>query len=561
MKPKSNDESRSKWLLMMGEGHACRAELYEKGIDDTSRKWLARLVTTRRVVIMPTPNALGYFRNHRTEFEIDPNRDFPYDLQDSTKCMQTIAGRSINEVFRDHMFQLSLTFHAGMEVIGYEWGAPTYGNSLSPDDTAQKEISTGYSRFAGKFGNTAPYETGTMNEEVYAVRGGMEDWAYAGSWDHDRVIQCQPKTFERYPPEKTVYNDSTLRALNMLVEASNNKTPTRSSLGTSQQLFNNVDYRGNGHIARNIRLSLIAIDLVQPYVTIVGVNEVFLADDISLATDNSKFEKRNKAVAIPKGQDNTILKWTVGGGFTVDYTTILYSKWDDLPTGINAQKMREEDLRGFTYAPATSGKTHWHANGADPPPNLGTDVNGFAAAMGPTFSITINTSKYRVGDTIAVFAMAKVDKGWSLKGDGVSPNVFPTSHVVNARTNPDWSHESAQKIIQGRTDWFSIPLTLIISEEEKGSQTKDLSNRFESLDGAPNYWGLNTEVPNDEKNMLWSRVTPVAVATLLIAGGLFAAKRIKRSGYRKQGSDDGDFRYGDDDDDDGIQLQRHNLVI
>jgi len=58
MKPKSNDESRSKWLLMMGEGHACRAELYEKGIDDTSRKWLARLVTTRRVVIMPTPNGV-----------------------------------------------------------------------------------------------------------------------------------------------------------------------------------------------------------------------------------------------------------------------------------------------------------------------------------------------------------------------------------------------------------------------------------------------------------------------------------------------------------------------
>lgn len=108
---------------------------------------------------------MGYYRKQRTELQIDPNRDFPYDLLDSTKCMQTIAGRSINEVFRDHIFQLSLTFHAGMEVIGYEWGAPTYSNSLSPDHTAQKEISAGYSRFAGKFDKTPPYLTGTMNEE------------------------------------------------------------------------------------------------------------------------------------------------------------------------------------------------------------------------------------------------------------------------------------------------------------------------------------------------------------------------------------------------------------
>ena len=64
----------------------CRIELYEKGIDDTHRQWLARLVATRRIVIVPTANALGYYRNQRTEESIDPNRDFPYDLTDSTKC-------------------------------------------------------------------------------------------------------------------------------------------------------------------------------------------------------------------------------------------------------------------------------------------------------------------------------------------------------------------------------------------------------------------------------------------------------------------------------------------
>ena len=69
----------------------CRMELYDKGIDDIHRKWLARLVTTRRIVIVPTANALGYYRNERTEDHIDPNRDFPYDLTDSTKC-KSIGG-------------------------------------------------------------------------------------------------------------------------------------------------------------------------------------------------------------------------------------------------------------------------------------------------------------------------------------------------------------------------------------------------------------------------------------------------------------------------------------
>jgi hypothetical protein len=96
----------------------CRRELLEAGIGDTHRKWLSRLITTRRIIIIPTANALGYFQVNREENNVDPNRDFPYDVTDPTKCMRTIAGRSINEVFREHMFQLSLTFHGGMEEIG-----------------------------------------------------------------------------------------------------------------------------------------------------------------------------------------------------------------------------------------------------------------------------------------------------------------------------------------------------------------------------------------------------------------------------------------------------------
>ena len=70
---------------------------------------------------------MGYFRDQRAEGFTDPNRDFPYDILDPKLCMQTITGRTVNEIYRDHLFQLSLTFHAGMEIVSYEWGAPTWG--------------------------------------------------------------------------------------------------------------------------------------------------------------------------------------------------------------------------------------------------------------------------------------------------------------------------------------------------------------------------------------------------------------------------------------------------
>jgi hypothetical protein len=167
------------WQEEMQNAHDCRQELAQKGIDDSSRLWLARLHTTRRIMVVPTANALGYYQKTRTENGIDPNRDFNYDLLDSSQCMQTIAGRTLNEVFREHMFQLSLTFHAGVEVIGYEWGSPTWNvkwGIKSPDDTAQVGIAAAYSKYAGgwdgDFQKTQPYRYGKY---VLIVVAGKAD--------------------------------------------------------------------------------------------------------------------------------------------------------------------------------------------------------------------------------------------------------------------------------------------------------------------------------------------------------------------------------------------------
>lgn len=165
-------EGQTNWLLELERAQACRHDLATRyGMNDHQRQWLARLLTTRRIVIVPTANALGYYQKVREEHNIDPNRDFPYDATTPDKCMQTVAARTLNEIYREHLFQLALTFHGGMEVVGYEWGAPHWMNKASPDDAAQSAIATAYSLFAGGWATTPPYNHGPYvlyyTEHVY----------------------------------------------------------------------------------------------------------------------------------------------------------------------------------------------------------------------------------------------------------------------------------------------------------------------------------------------------------------------------------------------------------
>ncbi len=58
-------------------------------------------------------------------------------------CMQTIAARAVNELWRERLFLMALTFHGGMQAIAWEWGAfnhPT--NTESPDDQAQTDLAS-----------------------------------------------------------------------------------------------------------------------------------------------------------------------------------------------------------------------------------------------------------------------------------------------------------------------------------------------------------------------------------------------------------------------------------
>jgi hypothetical protein len=155
------------------------------GGSSNCNEWLNLLVRTRTIVLLPISNAVGYDSDHpvREELGIDPNRDFPYD-REPTQCMRTAVGRAINEVWKQHLFQLAITYHGGMQAIAYEWGSPNHESqgSESPDDSAQANIGARLSAVAGRFqGYTYPADR--LNPLVYPVTGGMEDWGYAAGWD------------------------------------------------------------------------------------------------------------------------------------------------------------------------------------------------------------------------------------------------------------------------------------------------------------------------------------------------------------------------------------------
>ena len=170
--------------------------------------WVKRLVDTRVVLCVPMTNAIGVEQLRREELGIDPNRDFPYD-QEPSRCMKTVAARAVNELYRHHALQIVITYHAGMQAIGYNWGSFNYyhGVYASPDDNSMHDVAAQLSRFAGT-GNVEKrrnYPYGPMSSSVYPVHGGMEDWGYGASWDKAFVKPCTPSTYGGYSKARTTY--------------------------------------------------------------------------------------------------------------------------------------------------------------------------------------------------------------------------------------------------------------------------------------------------------------------------------------------------------------------
>lgn len=468
----------------------CRDYLRKKGIDDDRRKWLARLVTTRRIVVVPALNALGFDRKERKEASKDPLNDLPYNHNNETSCMETIAARTVNEMFREHMFRVAVSFHEGdKNSLGFSWGSKAFGEFwVSPDKKVQSIISEARDK---------AHRNSIVDLEIFELNGtsGMGlllDWAYASSWDSERLGSCKPITYGGYSPERVLYNNSTHRAIAVSVSTKFDDLTESAQMGLSKNLFHENGF--HFPVTRNIRLALASADLVEPYISIISVGTTSLSDDlVPLAKRDGRICQTTNAISVPVQQEAEFqVEWTVGGGFTFTDIGIWYAKWDEFSEyELDCMFQPELDVRSDPrfhelqqIEPANFSMDT--GVGESSPRSSGSQSESFwlenATTLEHKFRALLHLSKYVEGDRLFIIAGAKADQDWAVPPDELAygPRVHPQSHLINGRTNIHWNHKIPNgKRVQGRLDWYSTPVTIILSNHDASLGTMHANDRFQ----------------------------------------------------------------------------------
>ena len=220
-----------------------------------------------------------------------------------------------------------------------------------------------------------------------------------------------------------------------------------------------------------------AIDLVEPYVAMESVGALELTDDIvpgllaqrndcasipHIAVPSSSSSTTSSMDADDDDYSSVSIEWTVGGSVSIDETQLWVANAADVDDEELLQNCflqpNADAVQASSFVPVgptQSGSGFFSPNG--PEPSSGT--NG---QMAPRFSTVIDlTNLGDNGDEWYIMASARVDSDWSSSAaNGMPSGIPPQAHLANVRTNPDWYHESAGKIVQGRLYWFSVPLRL-----------------------------------------------------------------------------------------------------
>jgi len=210
---------------------------------------LARILSRSRLIAIPLANPEGYFLNRREEAGIDPNRDFPYMNAD---CLKTLTARVVSEIFARNQIQLALTFHGGCRAIAYPWGSRNHlladKSTLPPDYNLFRDLAAALQLTGGPGADGMPYfPVGAMTDLVYAVDGGMEDWAYGAAFEAVPISACG----HRRPARASAI---------FLVELSDEHTPP-GGLGRPGEL---LSPGGIGYVTRAVRLMLRTLELATP---------------------------------------------------------------------------------------------------------------------------------------------------------------------------------------------------------------------------------------------------------------------------------------------------------
>ncbi|KAI9922313.1 hypothetical protein PsorP6_001512 [Peronosclerospora sorghi] len=366
----------------------------------------------------------------------------------TTDCIQTMTSRVVNEIWREHIFQLAVTFHGGTRACSpdhYLHGNKKHPSEKSLDNIAQFQIGNTLAHFAGAFSDGEIYRTGTMKDVVYGVSGGMEDWGYAASWENqfydDRSQPFRPCNRQRL--EKTIYNNITNRAFSMLVETANSKEPKTAKLGDFKELYKaNIAFFQSeggtikliGHVPWNVRLALMMIEMCVGYPETRSFetrsNEDFPPAGL-YTIDRDQQRVIPGTVELRKEPNLSCrLLWEVLGALTVDSTYVQVS---------SSASFEPDSILMVT--PIKSGTTRRFYEFA---PKSSQAMAASTDTMGTSVFVTCLEIVNITSDKIYLRALATVDQDWKKQGSGADapfPSVAPQSHIVNSRTNADWDFE------------------------------------------------------------------------------------------------------------------------
>jgi hypothetical protein len=292
-----------------------------------------------------------------------------------------------------------------------------------------------------------------MNSVVYPVTGGMEDWAYSGSWEGTPIITepCKPNTYSSYDENKTLYSKNyknALKSIMFLLEISHSKMPDVNMLGKKNydclanlrpnafNIFNEQHIKikeknqcngDDGYVPRVIRLSLTLIDLLNPYIKVY----------VKTLNDNEKKVKE--------------INWVVGGAMGVDSTFVLYTYSEKKPDSTLMSDMKKTITEGTgtfdklkKLLPLQSdnmkGKGIWDMNF--------TENDMFKFPVNATENVQKNKK------IITFVIVSRVDKDW-LQQNNPSPNIKPQTHIVNLRNEENYEVTNGNFVLKGRKYFYS----------------------------------------------------------------------------------------------------------
>ena len=159
---------------------------------------ITELIDTTEIHILPSMNPDGFYRRHRTNAHgYDLNRNFPDRFYGQITPMQPETKAIIDWTYREN-FTLSANLHGGDLVANYPYDGNKQRRSgvYTPtvDDELFRRLALSYSLNHPEMKNSAHFPNGITNGAAwYVLYGGMQDWNYLYTQDHEITIEVSKK--------------------------------------------------------------------------------------------------------------------------------------------------------------------------------------------------------------------------------------------------------------------------------------------------------------------------------------------------------------------------------